>query len=246
MSKSKKQIEPYIKLPSHILNLTDITNKEKLLLAHIYSFGKKGCFQSNKTLAAIFMVSPATISRWLTKIKKYLYVKNPKGYYRTLWVKSHPAVAQTVKQGYKSPRNFSPNLIKNDKHLDQKCVTDLIKTAIRLNQNCVTTINNTITETIKGTTAVHSKQPATPPPLPVNGQASALLGPGGSRILVGRDQQSKETIEKFKKGFGRVPASRGPRAPASRGLTHHPIKPLSKQEFEKRKAAQIKALLSSQ
>lgn len=89
-----KPAERYLAIPYHILNLGGIALAEKVLLSHIYSFGARGCWQSNKTLAEIFMVSGKAISRWVADICRYLYIKNPKGYYRTMWAKSHPDVGQ--------------------------------------------------------------------------------------------------------------------------------------------------------
>jgi hypothetical protein len=133
-----KQKEPYLKIPAHILNIADISLSEKVLLAHIYSFGTKGCYQSNQTLAEIFMVSPSTIRRWLSRIQKFTHVKNPKGYYRTIWAKS---------------------LCKNEHGPAQNCASDLVKSANRPARNCAPTNNNTITETSKETIA----SPAPPP-----------------------------------------------------------------------------------
>ncbi len=124
----KKHKEPYLKIPAHILNLCGIGLCEKVLLAHIYSFGAKGCWQSNQTLAEVFRVSQGTISRWLSKLKPFIYLKYPKGYCRTIWAKSHPQVEQ---------------LRKNDKVVNQNCSSDLRKSAIRLPQKCATTNNNT-------------------------------------------------------------------------------------------------------
>jgi len=148
----KTQQEPYLKIPYRIFNITKLGPAEKMLLAHIYSFGEKGCWQSNKTLAEMFMTSPATIRRWLGRIKKYLYVKNPKGYYRTLWVKFEHLPAQ-------------------------KCQSDLLKSANRLAQKCATTNNNTIKENYKRTPAPVFRQEdagATPSP-PLHKGAPALL-----------------------------------------------------------------------
>jgi hypothetical protein len=83
-----KQKEPYLKIPAHILNIPHLSLCEKVLLAHIYSFGAKGCYQSNQTFAEIFIVSPSTIRRWLSQIQQFTHVKNPKGYYHTIWAKS--------------------------------------------------------------------------------------------------------------------------------------------------------------
>jgi hypothetical protein len=93
-TKPKRHIEPDLKVPAHILNLPNLALSEKVLLAHIYSFGAKGCWQSNATLARTFHTSDRTVSRWLAALLRanLLLAKNPKGYYRTLWVLSHPDV----------------------------------------------------------------------------------------------------------------------------------------------------------
>jgi hypothetical protein len=142
----KKVIEPYLKIPDHILSIRDLGPGEKMLLAHIRSFGAKGCWQSNQTLAEILVVSVPMIRRWLQAIKTYIYIKNPKGYYRTIWAKE---------------------LLKGEQGPAQKCSSDLRKSVNRLAHGCATTINNTIKENNERTIA-------SPTPLPV-GQASATL-----------------------------------------------------------------------
>jgi len=100
----KKQNEPYLKIPAHILNPSQIGLCEKALLAYIYSFGVKGCWQNNEMLAQIFMVSQRTIERWLAAIKQFVFVRNGKGDYRTIWAKSHPQVA-SAKNGVRVRQN---------------------------------------------------------------------------------------------------------------------------------------------
>lgn len=173
MKKHEKRKEPYLKVPAHILNLPKIGLCEKVLLAHIYSFGEKGCWQSNKTMADIFMVSPRTIERWLAAIREFIFVKNSKGYYRTIWAKSHP--------------DFNRDRTVRD--LRQDCRSDPDKNGVRVRQNCPTTINNTITENNKRTTA-------SPSPLPACGQAPATL-----RY---RKADAAEQSAKFKARFGRT------------------------------------------
>jgi len=143
----KQQREPYLKIPAHILNLPDIGLCEKVLLAHIYSFGSKGCWQSNKTIAKIFMVSKRTIQIWLSAIKKYIFVRNPKGYYRTIWSKSQCA--------------------KNCADVRKNTYFDCAKNGIRLRKNLRTTNNNTITENYKRTIA-------SPSPAPFKGASATL------------------------------------------------------------------------
>lgn len=148
----KKQKECYLKIPYHILNLSGISLCQKVLLAYVYSFGAKGCWQSNATLAQIFMVSPCTISRWLTEIRPFLYVKNPRGYSRTFWARSHP----------------DGQLRTSAKDPPQQCQKQLRKSAISAKQERVTTRNHTIKEIRKDTIA-------SPSPLPAGGQAPATL-----------------------------------------------------------------------
>jgi len=86
-SKKKKQPkELYLKIPYHILNIPSLGLPEKVLLAHIYSFGEKGCWQSNATLGKMFFVDGRTISRWLARLKKNALVLwvHPKGRCRTI------------------------------------------------------------------------------------------------------------------------------------------------------------------
>jgi len=122
----KKPAERYLAIPYHILNLTGIALAQKVLLSHIYSFGARGCWQSNETLAEIFMVSGKAISRWVADICRYLYIKKPKGYHRTMWAKSHPDVRQAaaLKQDKSYPLHRD-NSVQQD---GQKCPTTNNKT----------------------------------------------------------------------------------------------------------------------
>ena len=171
VNKTKKPKELYLKVPYHILNIDEISLSEKVLLSHIYSFGEKGCWQSNETIARIFNTSPCTVSRWIKKIKKHLYIKCPKGYHRTLWAKSHPRVREAVKLRYRGsdiPKKEIPDISKNAKELQEKCKCDLSKSEISLTQKCVT-INNTTNKEI----IINTIEP--PAPLPAGGQSPAAL-----------------------------------------------------------------------
>ncbi len=211
----KTQKELYLKVPYHILNIPKLKPSEKMLLAHIYSFGSKGCWQSNETLAEMFMTSKSNISRKLKKIRSYIYVKSPKGYYRTIWAKSHPDVrksrpylpASTAKRG-----ESEANPCKNAQLPVQNVSPDLRKSAIRLTQKCATTNNNTIKENNKDITATPS------PPLPK----------GAPALLVQRKKDAKVQLEQFKQMFG---------------LKKKKVQPMSEEQFQRRKQAQMKALL---
>ena len=148
----KKQKDWYLKIPSYILDIPDLAAGQKMPLVHIYRFGLKGCWQSNQTLAETFMVSPCTIPRWLRAIKKYIIVRNCKGYYRTIWAKAHPdgkhdKIGMDVRQ-------------KRDSNYD--------KNGVRPGANYHPTISNTVTENNKRTMA-------SPSPLPAAEHAPATL-----------------------------------------------------------------------
>ena len=164
-TKAKKQVrQRYLAIPYQILNLCDIGLCQKVLLAHIYSFGVKGCYQSNKTLSKVFMVSPDTISRWISELRGYIYIKSPKGYYRTIWAKSHQQVQEAARSHYKAKQTPKAGRSQNTDHgkntVDprQKCTSDCGKSAIGLRQNCGTTNNNTNKETNKDTTPLSQMQ----------------------------------------------------------------------------------------
>lgn len=215
-SKDKPGSERYLKIPYHILNIERLGLNEKVLLAHIYSFGEKGCWQSNATLAEIFMISPRTIKRWLANIVRagLVQVKSPKGYYRTIWARSHPDVRQAAQLHYRG------KMIDNQQ--GQKCPAGRVKNGtvsgpkrvLRLGRDCPTTNNIIKKETIGKTTAP-------PPPLPAGGPAPA--------VLAEREQSRQSNIERFAMNFGRAGRWQPP----------------SDEEFEKRRQQQHKALMST-
>ena len=151
-----KPKELYLKIPYHILNIPGLGLCEKVLLAHIYSFGEKGCWQSNATLAEIFMVCPRTISLWVAKLARsnLIQTKSPKGYYRTIWAKSHPNVSEASVLWYRKQQVPNPDK-ETTVHRAKSCVQDsnnlrgqCAKSGDRLSKILRTTNNKTIRETI--------------------------------------------------------------------------------------------------
>ncbi len=184
MQKEKKKNQDGLWLPNVILNLFDIDDSCKLLLAHFYSFGEKGCYQSNKTLAQIFMATARTITRRISRLEKYLHIKNPKGYYRTIWVKSHPQVSEIMRQRFNNQQRGVRQNCRSE--YDKSGNSTATKPVFRLRQNCRTTNTYTNTETNKGTAADL--------PMPAGGQSS--------RLLQKREKTALAKIEAFKKKFG--------------------------------------------
>jgi hypothetical protein len=194
MIETKSQKQFYLKIPYEILNLPGLDLCEKVLLAHIYSFGAKGCWQSNETLGAILHVSGRTIQRWLNNITRFVWVKAPKGCNRTVWAKSHPQVKELAAK-YRTKLSSEPRqdcrttTTELSHYRDKTDVVPTTKCVGKPRQNCHTTIINTITETKNQTIA-------SPPPLPAWGQAPATLQV--------RRRQFTQEIERLKSGFGKV------------------------------------------
>lgn len=176
--------ELYLKIPYHILNISKLRLAEKVLLAHIYSFGEKGCWQSNETLATMFMVSTRTITQYISRLlkKDLVQIKCSKGYYRTIRAKSHPEVKTAAQLCYRGKR-IEKSANSHSKNLH----TDCAKNSHRLGRNLLTTNNNTIKENNKETTATPS------PPLPK----------GAPALLTERRKQTQAEIEQFKRNFGK-------------------------------------------
>ncbi len=267
MAKEKKPKESYLKIPYHILNIRNLGLSEKVLLAHIFSFGEKGCWQSNATLAKIFMVTTRTISNWIASLVnlEFVQIKSPKGYYRTIWAKSHPEVRDAARLWYRkeyvdnpSVRNSrthektSPQYEKTSGEGRKKQRSDCEKSSNRLGKNFRTTNNTTNKETIKETIAPPSPSPRS------NGAQSALEQ---------RRLQYRAELEHFCKNFGSgsrqigppnadqlearrqaqlkslVPGQFNNRTLCGREKKEH--KPLSEKELRKRARIQKKALLGA-
>ncbi len=222
MSKNqKKEQERYLKIPYRILNIGGLGLCEKVLLAYIYSFGDKGCWQSNATIAKVFFTNPRSVRRWIQRIHKYIYVKCPRGYYRTMWAKSHPDVRTGVKKwAEEEQKRKARSRQKKSTVVGQNSPTNMDKSglhsrtdvAVEQGQIRPTIINHTIKEITKETTAP-------PTPLPAKGQPSAVLDD--------RKEESVAQVEQLKRKFGK------PR---------RATKPPSQEEFDKRRREQQKAL----
>jgi len=94
MAKNGKKKENYLNMPDHIRNIPRLGFGEKELLAHIYSFGRKGCWQSNEILGKMFFRKSRTMTNWIANLKKggHIFWVSGKGYHRTLYAKTHPDV----------------------------------------------------------------------------------------------------------------------------------------------------------
>ena len=229
--KPKKHSEPkehFLKMPNHILNLRIIGLPQKVLLSHIFSFGRKGCWQANATLAEMFLVGERTISEWVAKLKKaelILWV-HPKGRYRTIWAKTHPDVKAAQTLLYMGEEVKKSDVVSGHAAIllgsnlpggvEETCAPTTQNDCNQVGRNLLHTNNTTREDITRETTA-------TPSPLPAGGQAPALLED--------REAEALATIEDFKRSFGGGPR-RGPKPTAA--------------EKEKRRQEQLRALEASE
>ena len=226
-NKLKGPAENYLKMPNHIRNIPELGYGAKELLAHIYSFGRKGCWQSNETLGKMFFRSNRTVSLWIANLKKggYILWLHPKGFYRTLWAKSHPDIIISTTLLYRKqeiPKSeiisgqAKSTLLRNNlqSNCAENCEATAQKPVVPLRKKLLHTNNTTKKDTIKDT--------ATPAPLPAGGQASALLED--------RKTEQKANIERFKQNFGKI----------------YPANKLTPEQFDQRREQMIKALWASE
>jgi len=210
--KADKPKERYLKIPYSIFNIGGVGLSEKMFLGYINSFGRKGCWQSNQTLAKVFFTNTRQITRWIKRLHKYITVKCPHGYYRTVWVKDNPDVIEGVKewqqkqnerrakrQGKKN-RSSTTNPANSCKESNNAVVGQIRRTeldksgeqswtnpAVEPRHICPTINNHTTKEITKEITA-----PPTPSPVE---RASA--------VLKDRTTEQQKDVEKFMQTFGK-------------------------------------------
>jgi hypothetical protein len=216
-SKKPKKRAEGLWMRNEILNIRALDDSEKMLLAHFDSFGTKGCYQSNGTLAEIFLAKPRTIRRRIATINKagLIYIKCPKGYYRTIWVKSNPEVREAVKLWYRGKEIAKPDGQEWPTNMAKSGQPSRPKSVFRHGQICPTTYTRLDTET--------KRETATPAPLPAGGQASALLEDRKAGVIA--------DVEQLRKSFGA-------------GVRRRRAK-LTDAEWEARRQAQRRALLAT-
>jgi hypothetical protein len=203
MIKRTGKIQQYLKIPYHILNIPDIGLEEKVLLSHFYSFGPKGCWQSNKTLADLFKISTFTITRRLRELKHYIKIENPRGPRRRLWAISFYPMK-------------SNNIDKNAQRPQQNCSGILNKTVERPQQNCPTYYNSIREITTPASFCRKTDAGASPCPRPLEGGSAATP-----------EERQSNPIGHLTESIGK----------------HGKWKPLSEEEFQKRREKLQKTLL---
>ena len=84
--------ERFLAVVYSVLARTDINDSEKLQLAHIWSYGATGCWETNETMARMFNVTARQVTTRIGRLKKVgcLLWLHGKNYHRTLWAREHP------------------------------------------------------------------------------------------------------------------------------------------------------------
>lgn len=79
-------------IPEGILNMSILSGDEKILYAYIYSFGERGCWQTDEQIGKYFGRSIRTVQRYQRNCKKagLFKVIGKKSKYRRIWAKDHP------------------------------------------------------------------------------------------------------------------------------------------------------------
>ncbi len=105
--------ERYLKVPNRIMNMLDLNLPTRLLLAHIDSFGRDGCWANNETLAKIFDVTTRTITERVSQLKKTrrIWWVHPRSPYRTIWSNTHPEVKASDTLLYRGRETFKDELL---------------------------------------------------------------------------------------------------------------------------------------
>ena len=186
-------------IPYHILNIpkAKLGYGEKMINAHIYSFGRKGCWEGNDTLGEMFFVTGRTISTWIANLKKAgcIFWVHPKGRYRTIWAKSHPDVKTATTLLYMGEEISKEAVAKGHaaeillrRHLRGGIEETFLPTTKddcnQVGRNLLHTNNTTYKDISREATA-------TPSPLPAGGQAPALLNDRKDEMVAQLEQQKK-------------------------------------------------------
>lgn len=169
-------------IPERILKMSFLSGDEKIFYAYVYSFGERGCWQTDEQIGKYFGRSIRTVQRYHQNCKKagLFKVIAKKSKYRRIWAKDHPK--------YKAMRK------KQAKELRQKRHSRTTKMSELPRQTCPTTNKYTNKTTNKGRGG--SPSPAE--------QAHAPLKDKQQQLEAYRKKEETiVSIEQLKRKFGR-------------------------------------------
>ena len=93
MSKEKKKYRNLgLWIPRKILKMSCLSGDDKIYYAHVYSFGERGCWQTDEQIGTALGRSDRSIQRYQANCNKagLLKVIGKKSKYRRIWAKDNP------------------------------------------------------------------------------------------------------------------------------------------------------------
>jgi len=179
---SKKYRNLGLWIPEKIKKMSMLTGDEKIFYAHVYSFGERGCWQTDQQIGKALGRSERSIQRYQANCHKagLLKVIGKKSKYRRIWAKDHPK--------YKAMRKKKANELRQ---IRQSRTTDPSEL---LRQNCPTTNKYTNKSTNKQSGG--SPSPAEQAHSPLNGKQQQLEE-------YRKKEETNASIEQLTRNFGR-------------------------------------------
>ncbi len=180
--KTKKPRKLGLWIPHKILKMPFLSSDEKQYYAYVYSFGGRGCWQTDMQIGKALGCSIRTIQRYQTSCKKagLFKVIGERSKYRRIWAKNHPEYKATQK--------------KRVQELRQTCQSRQTNLSELPRQTCPTTNKFTNKKTIKERGGS---------PLPPEGPARAPLRDKQEQLEEHRKKEDAAiSIEQMKKNFG--------------------------------------------
>jgi hypothetical protein len=179
---SKKYHNLGLWIPLKIQKMPFLSGDDKLYYAYVYSFGERGCWQTDEQIGKALGRSDRTIQRYQANCNKagLLKVIGKKSKYRRIWAKDHPK--------YKAMRKERAKELRQTRRSRQTNPSELQR------QNCPTTN--------KGTNKITNKERGGSPS-PAE-QAHAPLKDKQQQLEAYRTKEETiSLIEKLTRNFGR-------------------------------------------
>jgi len=169
-------------IPERIKKMSFLSGDEKLYYAYVYSFGERGCYQTDEQIGKALGRCVRSIQRYQANCKKagLFKVIGKKSKYRRIWAKDHPK--------YKAMRKKKAEQLRQTRQSRTTDASELLR------QNCPTTNKDTNKRTNK-------KRGGSP--LPANGQAHSPLKDKQQQLEAYRTKEETiASIDQLKRSFG--------------------------------------------